>query len=150
MKWIEEFKKFAIKGNVVDMAVGIVIGASFGTIVKSFVDDILMPPIGLMLGKVDFANLFVVLNPGKSAMPYANLAAAKEAGATTLNIGLFINNIISFIIVALAIFMVVKYINKLKKKDQTQATPDSKVCPYCQSKVDIKASRCAFCTSELK
>jgi large conductance mechanosensitive channel len=114
-----EFKKFAVKGNVVDMAVGIVIGAAFGTIVKSFVDDVLMPPIGLLLGKVDFANLFVVLKDGsEAAAPYASLADAQAAGAVTLNYGLFVNSVISFLIVAWAIFMVVKAMNRLKKKEE--------------------------------
>jgi len=150
MKWLDEFKKFAVKGNVVDMAVGIVIGASFGTIVKSFVDDILMPPIGVLLGKVDFSNFYVLISSGDPAGPYDNLAAAKAAGATTMNIGLFLNAIISFIIVALAVFMVVKYINKLKKKEEATSTPDTKLCQYCLSKVDKAATKCAFCTSEIK
>ena len=115
----QEFKKFAIKGNVMDMAVGIIIGAAFGSIVSSFVADVIMPPIGLLLGGVDFSNMFLVLKDGaKAAAPYASLAVAKEAGAVTLNIGVFINTIINFLIIAFAIFMVVKWINSLKKKEE--------------------------------
>ena len=113
---IKEFKDFVMRGNVVDMAVGIIIGAAFGTIVKSLVDDVLMPPIGLLLGNVDFSNIFMVLKEGKAAGPYASLAAAKAAGAVTLNLGVFINTIISFLIVAMAIFMVIKSLNKLKRE----------------------------------
>jgi len=143
----KEFKEFAIKGNVMDMAVGIIIGAAFGTIVKSLVDDIIMPPIGLLLGNVDFANLFFVLKNGATAAaPYASLAAAKSAGAVTLNIGVFINTIISFLIVAFAIFLVVKQMNRLKK----EAEATTKDCPFCQSSISIKATRCPHCTSELK
>ena len=115
----QEFKKFAIKGNVIDMAVGIIIGAAFGLIVKSFVADVIMPPIGLLLGGVDFSNMFLVLKDGaKVAAPYASLAVAKEAGAVTMNIGIFINTIINFLIIGFAIFMVVKWINSLKKKEE--------------------------------
>jgi len=121
----KEFKEFAMRGNVMDMAVGIIIGAAFGTIVKSFVDDVLMPPIGLLLGDVDFANLFVVLQEGADAAgPYANLAAAQAAGAVTLNYGLFVNAVVSFLIVAWAIFMVIKGMNKMKKKEE-EAAPAS-------------------------
>jgi len=144
----KEFKEFAVRGNVVDMAVGIVIGAAFGTIVKSFVDDVLMPPIGLVLGNVDFSNLFVNLKEGaKAAGPYASLAAAKAAGAVTLNIGVFINTLISFIIIAFAVFLVVKGVNRLKR--QEEAPPDTKECPFCLSAIPVKARRCPHCTSEL-
>ncbi|MEE4311570.1 MAG: large-conductance mechanosensitive channel protein MscL [candidate division KSB1 bacterium] len=115
---LKEFKEFAMRGNVIDMAVGIVIGAAFGTIVSSFVNDVLMPPIGLLLGNVDFSDLFVVLKEGSAAAPYLNLAAAKEAGAVTLNYGAFVNTVINFLIVAFAIFMVVKSMNKMKKKEE--------------------------------
>jgi large conductance mechanosensitive channel len=143
----KEFKEFAVKGNVMDMAVGIIIGAAFGTIVKSLVDDVIMPPIGLLLGKVDFANLFITLKEGAATVgPYASVAAAKSAGAVTMNIGLFINTIISFIIVAFSIFLVVKQMNKLKK----EADPTTKDCVFCKSTIPIKATRCPHCTSELK
>ncbi len=145
----KEFKEFAMRGNVVDMAVGIVIGAAFGTIVKSFVDDVLMPPIGLLLGNVDFSNLFITLKEGaKAAGPYASLAAAKAAGAVTLNLGVFINTVISFIIVAFAVFLVVKGVNRLKQEEEA-APPDTKVCPFCFSAIPIKAQRCPQCTSQL-
>jgi large conductance mechanosensitive channel len=138
----KEFKEFAAKGNVIDMAVGIIIGAAFGKIVSSFVSDILMPPIGVLLGKVDFANLFLNL----SGKPYESLASAKAAGAATLNYGVFFNTMIDFVIVAFAIFLLIRQVNRLK------ATPEltTKECPYCLSKIALKASRCPHCTSELQ
>jgi large conductance mechanosensitive channel len=140
-----------MRGNVVDMAIGIVIGAAFGTIVKSFVDDVLMPPIGLLLGNVDFSNLFVTLKEGaKAAGPYASLAAAKAAGAVTLNLGVFINTIISFIIIAFAVFLVIKGINRMKReKEAPPAEPTTKECPFCFTTIPIEASRCPNCTSQL-
>jgi large conductance mechanosensitive channel len=144
----KEFKEFAMKGNVMDMAVGIIIGAAFGLIVKSFVDDMIMPPIGMLLGNMDFSNLFAVLKEGKVAGPYATVAAAKQAGAITLNYGLFINTIINFLIVAAAIFMVVRSMNKLKR-EKPAPDPNSKECPYCFSTIPLQASRCPHCTSEL-
>ena len=144
----KEFKEFAMRGNVVDMAVGIVIGAAFGTIIKSLVDDVLMPPIGMLLGNVDFSNLFAVIKAGKTAGPYLTLAEAKAAGAVTMNIGLFINTIISFLIVAFSVFLVIKPINEMKKKQE--AAPDKKDCPYCFSSIHIQATRCPHCTAELK
>jgi large conductance mechanosensitive channel len=145
----KEFKEFAMRGNVVDMAVGIVIGAAFGTIVKSLVDDVLMPPIGLLLGNVDFSSLFVTLKDGaKAAGPYASLAAARAAGAVTLNLGLFINTIISFLIVAFAVFLVIKGMNKIQREKPAPA-PDTKECPFCLSTIPIQASRCPQCTSQL-
>ncbi len=147
----KEFKEFAMKGNVLDMAVGIIIGVAFGAIVNSLVTDVIMPPIGLALGNVDFSNLFIVLKAGGTAGPYASLAAAKQAGAVTLNYGFFINTIINFIIVAFAVFLLVKGINNLRRKQEAPpAEPTTKQCPYCLSAVAIKATRCAFCTSELK
>ncbi len=145
---LKEFKEFALKGNVVDMAVGIIIGAAFGTIVKSLVDDILMPPLGLLVGNVDFSNLFVVLREGKAAGPYVSVAAAKEAGAVTLNVGLFLNTVISFLIVAFSVFLVVKGMNCLKRQGPP---PDSgtEECPFCISAIPLKAGRCPHCTSEL-
>jgi large conductance mechanosensitive channel len=141
---LEEFKKFAMRGNVVDMAVGIVIGAAFGKIVSSFVKDVLMPPIGKLMGGVDFSNLFVNLGEGT----YPSLAAAQEAGAATLNYGIFINTVLDFIIVAFAIFMVIKAMNKLKAEEPAKA-PDTKACPQCLSDIPIAAKRCKFCTSEV-
>lgn len=152
MAIIKEFKEFAMRGNVVDMAIGIIIGGAFGTIVKSLVDDVLMPPIGLLLGGIDFANFFVVLKGGaKAAAPYAALADAKTAGAVTINYGLFINSVISFLIVAFAVFMLVRGINTLRRTEEAPAAePSTKECPYCMSQVAIKAVRCPYCTSELK
>ncbi len=149
---LKEFKEFAVRGNVVDMAVGIIIGAAFGTIVNSLVADILMPPIGLLLGNIDFSNLFIVLREGsKAAGPYASLAAAKAAGAVTINYGFFINTIISFLIVAFAVFLLVRNINRLKRQEQAPSpVPATKDCPFCVSTIPIKATRCPHCTSELK
>ena len=147
----KEFKEFVMRGNVVDMAIGIVIGAAFGGIVKSFVDDVLMPPIGLLLGNVDFANLFITLKEGaKAAGPYASLAAAKTAGAVTLNLGVFINTVISFIIIAFAVFLVIKGINRMKREQAAPAAePTTRECPFCLSEIPLKATRCPHCTSEL-
>lgn len=147
----KEFKEFAMRGSVVDMAVGIIIGAAFGTIVKSLVSDIIMPPIGLLLGNVDFSNFFVVLKTGVGGGSYATLAEAQAAGAVTLNYGVFISTIISFLIVAFAMFLVIKNINRMKKKEaEPPAEPTTKECPYCYSTIPIKAKRCAFCTSKLE
>ena len=149
---LKEFKEFAMRGNVVDMAVGIIIGAAFGTIVNSVVADIIMPPIGLLLGNIDFSNLFVVLRQGtKAAGPYESLATAKAAGAVTINYGFFINTVISFLIVAFAVFLLIRGVNQLKRQEAAPpAVPTTKECPYCLSTVPIKATRCGHCTSELK
>jgi large conductance mechanosensitive channel len=148
---LKEFKEFAMRGNVVDMAVGIIIGAAFGTIVNSFVQDVIMPPIGLLLRKIDFSNLFAVLREGKVAGPYATVAAAKAAGAVTLNYGVFINTIISFVIVAFAVFLLVRTINKMKRQEEAPPpVPSTKECAYCFSTIPIRATRCPNCTSELK
>jgi len=148
---LKEFKEFAMRGNVVDMAVGIVIGAAFSVIVKSLVSDVIMPPIGLLLGNVDFENLFAVLKQGATAGPYASLADAKAAGAVSMNYGVFINTIISFVIVAFCVFLLIRNINKLKRKEEAPPPePTTKECPYCLSTISIKATRCAHCTSELK
>lgn len=149
---LKEFKEFAMRGNVVDMAVGIIIGAAFGTIVTSLVADILMPPVGLLLGNIDFANLFIVLKEGaKASGPYASLAAAKAAGAVTINYGLFINTIISFLIVAFAVFLLVRSINRLKRQEEVPPpVPTTKECSHCFSAIPIKATRCPHCTSDLK
>jgi large conductance mechanosensitive channel len=142
---LKEFKEFAMRGSVIDLAIGLIIGAAFGKIITSFVNDILMPPIGLLLGNVDFANLFITLKGDQ--LP--TLAAAQEAGAVTLNYGLFINNIIDFIIVAFAIFLVVRQINRMKKAP-APADPTTKECPFCYSTISIKATRCPSCTSQLQ
>jgi large conductance mechanosensitive channel len=150
MAVVKEFKEFAVKGNVVDMAVGIIIGAAFGTIVASLVSDIIMPPIGMLLGNVDFSNLFLVIREGSQAGPFATLAAAKAAGAVTLNYGLFINTIINFLIVAFAIFIMVKQINRMKREQVAPvASPTTKECPHCFTTINIKAVRCPNCTSSL-
>jgi large conductance mechanosensitive channel len=146
---LKEFKEFAMKGNVIDMAVGIIIGAAFGTIIKSLVDDILMPPIGLLLGNVDFSNIFMVIKEGKVAGPYASIAAAKAAGAVTVNPGVFINTIISFLIVAFSVFLVIKNVNRVKKEPPAP-DPSTKECSFCFTVIPIKATRCPNCTSELK
>ena len=146
----KEFKKFAMRGNVIDMAVGIIIGTTFGVIVKSLVSDVIMPPIGMLLGKVDFANLFIILKEGKIAGPYASLAGAQEAGAVTVNYGIFANTIVNFIIVAFALFLIIRVVNKIKAQEETlPAEPTTKDCPYCLSRIPIKAIRCSHCTSEL-
>ena len=147
---LKEFKAFVMRGNVLDLAVGIIIGAAFGSIVKSLVDDIIMPPIGLALGNVDFANLFVILKEGtKAAAPYATLADAQAAGAVTWNYGMFINNIVTFLIVAFAIFLVVRAANRLRPPEAA-AAPNTKDCPYCRMPIPVNAVRCPHCTSELK
>jgi len=146
----EEFKKFAMRGNVVDMAVGIIIGGAFGTIVKSLVSDVLMPPIGLLLGGVDFSNFFLTLKEGSVAGPYASLAAAQDAGAVVISYGVFLNAVISFLIVAFAVFLLIKGINKLQaEKDAPPEEPTTRECPFCLSTIAIKAKRCPHCTSEV-
>jgi len=141
---LKEFKEFALKGNMLDMAIGIIIGAAFGKIISSLVSDILMPPLGLLLGKMDFSNLFVNL----SGQEYFTLAAAKAAGAPTINYGIFLNTVIDFLIVAFAIFLLVRQINKLKR--QPPAAPrNTKECPFCAISIPVQARRCPHCTSEL-
>jgi len=142
---LKEFKEFAMRGNVLDMAVGIIIGAAFGKIVTSFVSDVLMPPIGLLLGKVDFSTLFLNIS-GKS---YATLAEAKAAGAATINYGMFLNTVIDFLIVAFVIFLFIRQMNRLQRQP-APAAPTTKECPYCQTMIPVKATRCPHCTSELK
>jgi large conductance mechanosensitive channel len=144
---LKEFKEFAMRGNVVDMAVGIIIGAAFGKIVSSLVNDIIMPPIGVILGGVDFSGIFINLSGGD----YGSLAAAKDAGAATINVGVFINTVLDFVIVAFAIFMVIRAMNTLKRKEQEAPAPapTTKDCPHCLSSIPIKATRCAHCTSEV-
>jgi len=142
---LQEFKQFAMRGNVVDMAVGIIIGGAFGTIVKSLVADVIMPPIGLLLGGVDFSNLFVTLKDGATGGPYNNLAAAQEAGAVVISYGLFLNSVISFLIVAFAVFLLIKSLNKLQVQKPAEIT--TKECPHCVSTIALKATRCPNCTS---
>ena len=147
---LKEFKAFVMRGNVLDLAVGIIIGAAFGAIVKSLVDDVIMPPIGLALGNVDFANMFVLLKEGpKAPPPYATLADAHAAGAVTVNYGAFINNLVTFIIVAFVIFLVVRTANRLRPQEAA-AAPNTKDCPYCRMPIPVGASRCPECTSELR
>ena len=140
----KEFKEFAVKGNVIDLAVGIIMGIAFGAIISSLVNDIIMPPIGLLLGNIDFANLFINL----SGTAYPSLKAAKDAGAATINYGVFINTVLNFIIVALVVFVLVRQINRLKK-EPAPAAPNTKECKYCLSSIPIKATRCPHCTSQL-
>jgi large conductance mechanosensitive channel len=144
---LKEFREFAIRGNVIDLAVGVVIGAAFGKIVTSFVNDVLMPPLGLLLGRVDFSNLFLNL----SSQHYATLAEAKQAGAPTLNYGAFINTVIDFAIVAFAVFLLVQQINRLtRRRDAAAPAPTTKPCPYCLTAVPLAATRCPACTSQLE
>lgn len=148
---VKDFREFIMRGNVVDMAVGIIIGVAFGAVIKSLVDDIIMPPIGLVLGNVDFSSLFVVLKSGATPGPYATIAAAHQAGAVTWNYGTFVNTVIYFLIVAFAVFMMVRVLARLqRKKEEPAAEPTARDCPYCLSSVPIKASRCPQCTSELQ
>jgi large conductance mechanosensitive channel len=147
---LKEFKAFAMRGNVMDMAIGIIIGAAFGTIVKSLVNDIIMPPIGMLLGGVDFGNLFLVIKEGATAGPYGGLADAQKAGAVTLNYGTFINTIVSFLIVAFSVFMLVKGMNATQRQEKApEAVPTTKDCPFCKTAIAIAATRCPACTSQL-
>jgi large conductance mechanosensitive channel len=143
---LKDFKEFALRGNVIDLAVGVIIGAAFGKIISSLVNDILMPPIGLLLGKVDFSNLYISLTGEK----FKSLADAQAAGAATLNYGIFLNNVIDFIIVALVIFIIIRQVNRLTTKPAPAAEPTTRECPYCITQVSIKATRCPNCTSDLK
>lgn len=147
---VEEFKKFLMRGPVLDLAVGVIIGAAFGAIVNSLVNDVLMPPLGLVLGSVDFKDLFLVLKGGDVAGPYATLAAAKQAGAVTLNYGLFVNSFVSFLILGFSIFMVIKAVNRLQPPTLAPPPPPTKECAFCLSKVNPAATRCPHCTSDLK
>ena len=147
---LKEFKAFIMRGNVLDLAVGFIMGGAFGTIVKSLVDDVIMPPIGLALGNVDFSSLMVTLKDGaKATGPYHSLAEAKAAGAVTINYGVFINNIVSFLIVAFAVFLLVRAANRLKPAEAA-AAPSTKDCPYCRMAIPVGATRCPQCTSELR
>jgi large conductance mechanosensitive channel len=142
---LAEFKKFAMRGNVIDLAAGVILGGAFGKITSSLVEDIVMPPIGLILGKVDFGNLFISL----TGQHYPSLAAAKEMGAATLNIGLFLNTLINFVIVSFALFLLIRQVNRLQPKEVAVPIPSTKDCPFCLSAVPLKATRCPHCTSQL-
>ena len=144
---VKEFREFAVKGNVIDMAIGVIIGSAFGKIVSSLLADVLMPPIGLLMGRVDFSSLFISLN----GQAYPSLTAAKAAGAPTLNYGVFLNAIFDFVLVAFVIFMVIKQINRLKRAEPSTpaAAPSTTTCPYCCSTIPLQASRCSFCTSDV-
>ena len=147
---LKEFREFALKGNVIDLAVGIMLGTAFNAIVNSIVCDVIMPPIGLLLGNVDFTNLFLLLQEGEIPPPYASLADAQAAGAITINYGLFINRIISFVIIACVLFFIIRSINRMKRaEEEAPAEPTTKECPYCLSTIAIAATRCPNCTSEL-
>jgi large conductance mechanosensitive channel len=145
---IKEFQKFAMKGNVVDLAVGVILGVAFGVIITSLVNDIIMPPIGLLLGDVDFSNLFWVLEEGSVAGPYATLDAASDAGAVSINYGVFINALVNFVVVALAMFMLIRTMNRMQEEEEVKEAT-TKACPYCFSTISIKATRCPACTSKL-
>lgn len=149
---LKEFRDFALRGNVMDMAVGIIIGAAFTSIVNSLVNDIIMPPLGLLLGGMDFSNLYLTLKPGSPSGPYSALADAQAAGAVTVNYGLFINALISFILVALAMFFLIRAINRLQAQKQAKkpAGPTTKDCPFCTSSIPLAATRCPHCTSQLE
>lgn len=151
MGFAKEFKEFAVRGNVVDMAVGIIIGGAFGTVVKSFVGDVMMPPLGLLMGDVDFQDKMIVLKQGAPAGPYETLAAARDAGAVTMNLGLFVNALISFVLVAFAVFLLVRAVNRMKRKEEVGPAPaaTTKDCPFCVSSIPLQATRCPFCTSEI-
>ncbi len=148
----KEFREFIARGSMIDMAVGIILGGAFGTAIKSLVNDLLMPLVGLLLGRIDFINLFVVLQEGVTAGPYSTLSAAQEAGAITLNLGLFINAIIAFLITSLALFLLIKGVNQIRREEEPEALPPdppSKECPHCLSSILQAATRCKYCTSEL-
>jgi large conductance mechanosensitive channel len=143
---LKEFREFALRGNVLDLAIGIMIGAAFNSIVNSFVNDIIMPPIGLLLGNTDFSDLFINLSGGQ----YESLAAAEEAGAATINYGLFINTVLNFVIIALVLFLIVRQVNRMQREEEQPAEPTTKTCPECQTEIPIGATRCPHCTSRLE
>jgi large conductance mechanosensitive channel len=145
---LKEFKQFAVQGNVVDMAIGILMGGAFAPIAKSLVDDVIMPPVGLLLGGADFSNLFVLLKEGKAPAPYASLAAAKEAGAVTLNVGLLINAVVTFLLIAIVAFFIVRAVNRMRGP-AAAAEPATRACPHCWTDIPVKATRCPHCTSQL-
>ena len=158
MKWLEEFKKFVLRGNIVDLAIGFTVGAAFSTVAKSLVNDIIMPPIGLLLGGMDFSDLFVVLKQGSAELPpYSTLKDAQSSGAVTLNYGIFVNNLIALLIVAIAMFLLIRVMNRIHdtlddqfgEEQEGPQTPASKKCPFCREAIDFKATRCRYCTSTL-
>ena len=146
----KEFKEFIVRGNVIDLAVGVIIGGVFNRVVQSLVNDVIMPPIGLLLGRVDFTNLFLLLSKGDPAPPYATLAEAQEAGAVVISYGMFINTVIALIITGFAVFLVVRAINRLQREKEAPAEPTTKTCPHCYTKIPIQATRCPNCTTELE
>ncbi|MEO8201274.1 MAG: large-conductance mechanosensitive channel protein MscL [Gemmatimonadota bacterium] len=147
----KDFREFILRGNVVDLAVGVIIGAAFGTIVGSLVNDVIMPPIGLVLGNVDFSNLFFVLKEGvKAPAPYASLGDAQAAGAVTVNYGVFITKVVSFLIIAFVVFLMVRAVARLRRKEEVPAAPTTRPCPFCLSTIPLQATRCPNCTSDLK
>jgi large conductance mechanosensitive channel len=148
---IKEFREFAVKGNVVDMAVGIIIGTAFGAIAKSLVSDVIMPPLGALMGNIDFSNFFIVVKEGVTAGPYSTLKAARDSGAITINYGIFSNTVVNFLIVSIAVFLLVRAINRLRREELTSEpiSQSEKACPYCCSNIAINATRCPFCTSNL-
>lgn len=146
MAIIKEFKEFAIKGNALDLAIGVIIGTAFGSVVTSLVNDIIMPPIGLLLGKVDFRHLFIDL----SGQGHSTLTSAQEAGAPTLNYGMFVQTVLDFLIVAWVVFMIVRAVNRLRRPPKDEAPPTVRECPYCLSQISVKATRCAYCTAEVE
>ena len=147
--FLQEFKEFALKGNVIDLAIAFIMGGAFGTIINSVVNDIIMPPVGLLLGGVDFSNLFIMLKAGDPAGPYLLLAEAQEAGAVTINYGVFLSTLITFIIISLIMFLIIKSMNSMKK-EETTTEPTTKECPFCFTGISIKATRCPNCTSKLE
>jgi large conductance mechanosensitive channel len=147
---LKEFREFILRGNMVDMAVGITVGTAFGALVGSLVNDLIMPPVGLLLSGVDFADFFVVLKAGSPGGPYATLADAQSAGAVTINYGAFANTLVSFLVISLAIFLIVRFVNRLRRSEREKAeAPATKECPYCLSAVPMGATRCAHCTADL-
>lgn len=147
---LEEFKKFALRGNVLDMAVGIIIGSAFSTIVNSLVNDVIMPPVGWLLGGMDFEDLYLLIKAGDPLGPYPSLADAQTAGAVTINYGRFINSIVSFLIVAFVMFLLIRSINRLRREKKEEAPePTTKECPHCHTEIPLKATRCPHCTSQL-
>ena len=147
--FLREFREFAMRGNVVDLAVGVIIGAAFSAVVTALVNDVLMPPLGLLVGGADFKNLFFVLRAGAVPAPYATVEAAKEAGAVTINIGLFLNAVLGFLLVAFAVFLLVRFINRMHRTEVTPPPPSTRKCPYCVSDISLAAVRCPQCTSEV-
>lgn len=147
---VSGFKAFIMRGNVIDLAIGVIIGIAFGAVVKSLVDDVIMPPVGMATGGIDFSNKFVVLKDGAAAAaPYASLAAAKAAGATTLNYGIFVNNVVSFLIIAFCAFLLVRAVNRLMHSKEAPAAPKTRACPYCTMDIPVAATRCPECTSQI-